>query len=153
MSDLLQVPGAALADATQTVYFRTLEEVQSYPGYRFDIDPHATDLVGMIGSYYLNPMVPCGLSSCHTKHMRGYVVVTADGEITNIGNDCGRKHFPEGWAVHRNALESRHRIQRYREVIAACVANKHEFDERLRHLKERPCGGHGNTRLRRSSAK
>lgn len=141
MSNLLQAPGTALADATQSIYFLNFEQVQNYPGYRFDINPDATELVGMIGSYYLNPMVPCGLSSCHTKHKKGYVVVTADGEFTNIGNDCGKKHFPEGWAVHRNALESRHRIQRYREVIALCMANKHVFEERLRGLKESMRGG------------
>lgn len=127
--------------ATQSIYFPSFAQVQNYPGYRFDIDPDATELVGMIGSYYLNPMVPCGLSSCHKKHKHGYVVVTADGEVTNIGNDCGKKHFPEGWAVHRNALESRHRIQRYREVIALCVANKQVFEEQLRGLKERTRGG------------
>jgi hypothetical protein len=141
MSDLLQAPGAALADATSSIYFLSFGQVESYSGYRFNIDPSETKLVGMIGSYHLNPMVQCGLSSCHQLHKHGYVVVTADGEITNIGNDCGKKHFPEGWAVHRNALESRHRIQRYREVIALCIANKHTFEFRVRDLKDRAGGG------------
>jgi hypothetical protein len=141
MSDLMQVPSSALTDAASSIYFLSFEQVQSCLGYRFDIDPATTELVGMIGSYHLNPMVPCGLSSCHRKHKHGYVVVTADGEYTNIGNDCGKKHFPEGWAVHRNALESRRRIQSYREAIGQCVASWPVFDERLRSLKETTRGG------------
>lgn len=147
MSNLLHVPSIALANATQSIYFLSFEQVQKYPGYHFDIDPDATELVGMIGSYFLDPMVPCGLSTCHTKHKRGYVVITADGEITNIGKDCGRKHFPEGWAFHRNALESRYRIHKYREIIAQYVANKSAFEKRLRDLKERALGGSWQNKL------
>ena len=36
---------------------------------------------------------PCGISSCRTKHMKGLGVLLDDGHRSNIGHNCGTKHF------------------------------------------------------------
>jgi hypothetical protein len=68
-------------------------DIEGLPGYHKDIDPKAVKLSSIIGSYRFSDHVTCGLSTCHHKHFRGYVVTTSDGWVTNIGKDCGRTHF------------------------------------------------------------
>jgi len=69
------------------------QDVESIPGYVRDIDPLSIQLDAVVGKYREPELRICGFSNCHTKHFRGYLVTTKDGRITNIGVDCGRKHF------------------------------------------------------------
>ncbi len=68
-------------------------EVHEIPGFVIDIDPKSVKLEKIIGNYTESVFVRCGLSSCHRKHGKGYLVSLADGRITNIGKDCGKTHF------------------------------------------------------------
>lgn len=36
---------------------------------------------------------PCGIASCRTKHMKGFGVLLDTGQRSNIGHNCGSKHF------------------------------------------------------------
>lgn len=58
-----------------------------------DLDPSKHTLDSIIGRYAFGDKVPCGLSSCHRPHNKGYIVVTKDGHETNIGKDCGKTYF------------------------------------------------------------
>lgn len=71
----------------------TWEDVESQPGFTQEINPKEVQLDTIIGRYRLPDYVVCGLSSCHHKHFRGYLVTTKEGTITNIGKDCGKTHF------------------------------------------------------------
>ena len=39
-----------------------------------DVDPKAVKLETIIGNYTQSDFVRCGLSTCHTKHGKGYLV-------------------------------------------------------------------------------
>lgn len=71
----------------------TWDDVISRPGFTQEVNPKEVQLDAIIGRYRLPDFVPCGLSSCHKKHFRGYLVTTKQGTITNIGKDCGKTHF------------------------------------------------------------
>lgn len=78
---------------------RGLERIENFddlyelPGFRVDVDPKAVKLETILGNYTEREFVRCGLSTCHTKHGKGYLVQAADGTLTNIGKDCGKTHF------------------------------------------------------------
>jgi hypothetical protein len=75
------------------VHLESWQNVRELPGYTPEIDPQSETLKEIIGAYSLGDPVSCGLSSCRTAHKRGYVVVTANGLVSNIGNICGVRHF------------------------------------------------------------
>lgn len=68
-------------------------DITERPGFSGNLNPSEHKLVSIIGRYAFKDYVPCGLSNCHTPHGRGYIVVTKDGQETNIGKDCGKNYF------------------------------------------------------------
>ncbi len=62
-------------------------------GFTDNLNPKQHELKVIIGRYAFKDKLRCGLSSCHTPHNRGYIVVTKSGLETNIGKDCGKTHF------------------------------------------------------------
>lgn len=48
---------------------------------------------------------PCGISSCRTKHMRGFGVLLDNGQRSNIGHNCGSKHFGSGFEEMKSRME------------------------------------------------
>ncbi|KVD48691.1 hypothetical protein WS61_07710 [Burkholderia sp. ABCPW 11] len=62
-------------------------------GFTNNLDPKQHELKEIIGRYVFKDKLRCGLSSCHTPHNRGFIVVTKSGLETNIGKDCGKTHF------------------------------------------------------------
>ncbi len=69
------------------------QDIIDRPHFRSNINPTSVDLKEIIGSYQFPEDVPCGLTTCHQPHKRGYIVVTKDGLETNIGKDCGKSYF------------------------------------------------------------
>ncbi len=69
------------------------EDITELAGYVPQIDPKESKLETITGRYIFREPVKCGLSNCGTLHKRGYVVKTPKGEQSNIGKDCGKKHF------------------------------------------------------------
>lgn len=68
-------------------------DITERPGFSGNLDPSKNKLDAIIGRYAFKDYVPCGLSNCHTPHGRGYIVVTKEGQETNIGKDCGKNYF------------------------------------------------------------
>jgi len=68
-------------------------DIMERAGFTDDLDPNQHELKSIIGRYAFKDKLRCGLSSCHTPHNRGYIVATKSGLETNIGKDCGKKHF------------------------------------------------------------
>jgi hypothetical protein len=69
------------------------EDIEARPGFVSDLNPAEHNLETIIGRYVFREKIRCGLSNCHTPHAKGYIVVTKDGQETNIGKDCGRTYF------------------------------------------------------------
>jgi hypothetical protein len=78
---------------------RGFEQIESWqqilelPGFTGDLNPEEKQLKEIIGRYIFRDKIPCGLSTCKQPHGRGYIVTTKSGDVTNIGNVCGKKHF------------------------------------------------------------
>jgi len=69
------------------------DDIRSRPGFAIDLNPAEHALQSIIGRYIFKDKIRCGLSNCHTPHAKGYIVVTKDGQETNIGKDCGKTYF------------------------------------------------------------
>jgi hypothetical protein len=77
----------------QLIRVDTWDAIMERAGFTDDLDPKQHELKAIIGRYAFRDKLRCGLSSCHTPHNRGYIVVTKSGLETNIGKDCGKTHF------------------------------------------------------------
>lgn len=83
----------ALNPDRRLVRLASWEEIEQLVGFTRDINPKQVKLASILSPYRISYLVPCGLSSCHKEHLKGYIVVTADGRVTNIGHRCGKTHF------------------------------------------------------------
>lgn len=68
-------------------------DICSLPGFTEKLNPKKHELKEIIGSYSIISKVACGLSDCRKPHIEGYIVTTKAGQITNIGNVCGKNTF------------------------------------------------------------
>ena len=68
----------------QLIRVDTWDEIIERAGFTSDLDPKQHELKAIIGRYAFLDKLRCGLSSCHTLHNRGYIVVTKSGLETNI---------------------------------------------------------------------
>lgn len=108
---------------------QTWEDVLQLPGYVQEIDPNVSKLFAVVGKYREAEKKRCSISTCHTKHNRGYLVTTKDGHITNIGVDCGNKEFGIEFEQMSRQLDKDWRSQQYREIVST-AKNKIEGWER-----------------------
>lgn len=95
------------------------DDIATRPGFTVDIDPRTVQLKSIIGSYNFKDRFPCGLSTCHQPHGKGYVVVATDGRETNIGSVCGKRYFGVEFKRMRNAFDLDLRHSEYRERLHA----------------------------------
>jgi len=126
------------------------DDVYNLPGFRVDVDPKAVKLETILGNYTEKEFVTCGLSSCHTKHGKGYLVKVADGTLTNIGKDCGKTHFGVNFEAMRqnfdrdiqnkerreNLKSFQAQIPGFRQIIAEMRAEKSGADWVYKTVKE-----------------
>lgn len=69
------------------------DDVLGIPGFVDGVDPKTQSLKSIIGRYIFPDLRACGLASCRTPHGRGFIVDIGGGNVTNIGKDCGERHF------------------------------------------------------------
>lgn len=93
------------------------DDIESVPGFTADIDPKTVKLKEIIGSYTFDALIPCGLSTCHQPHGNGFLVVAADGRVTNIGRICGKKHFDVEFTQMSRVFLAAVRAQQNREFL------------------------------------
>jgi len=118
------------------------DDVLTRPGFVTDVDPKAVTLKSIIGSYALSTFLPCGLSTCHTPHGRGYLVTTNDGRETNIGKDCGKKYFSVDFESMARTFDRDLRAQERREAIIAFQHKIPGIETRLAELRSGERGAH-----------
>lgn len=115
------------------VRIESWEDVLSRPGFTVDVDPNSVELKEIIGSYKFKDFIKCGLSTCHQPHGRGYLVVTKDGQETNIGKDCGKTHFSVDFEGMRRAYDREITNKERRERLTAL---KHQIPAISQHIEE-----------------
>lgn len=116
------------------------EDIISRPGFVIDLDPGTIELKAIIGSYLFRDHVKCGLSSCHQPHGRGYLVTTKDGRETNIGKDCGKKHFSVDFEQMRNAYDRDLRNKERREKLESLLDRVPRYLDIIADLRSGPLG-------------
>lgn len=122
------------------VRIETWEDVLTRPGFKTDVDPRMVSLKSIIGSYAFATFLPCGLSSCHTPHGRGYLVLTSDGHETNIGKDCGKKYFSVDFERMVKVYDKDLRAQEQRETLVAFQHQIPVIKARIQTLKDGAAG-------------
>lgn len=122
------------------------DDIYNRAKYADDIDSTKTQLLDVIAPYRgLQPARPCGLTNCHTPHNNGYLIVTADGRETNIGDDCGKKHFPE-FAAQTRKINRILREQRLRNIVIEAQARIPEVQVEIADLRTGVYGAEWVTR-------
>lgn len=122
------------------VRLQSWADVEARPGFTPNIDPRTAKLDRIIGSYALTPFQPCGLSTCHTPHGKGYLVTTTDGHETNIGKDCGKKYFDVEFKRLAKAYDREERNSRRRETLTALQHRIPTIEDRIAGLMDGPTG-------------
>lgn len=122
------------------VRIESWEDVVGRPGFVIDLDPSTIELKAIIGSYIFKDHVKCGLSSCHQPHGRGYLVTTKDGSETNIGKDCGKKHFAVDFEQLRNAYDRDFRNKERREQLEILLSRTPAYLEMISDIRSGPMG-------------
>jgi hypothetical protein len=107
------------------------KEIEELPGFTINIDPKEYELKEIVGRYIFKDFIKCGLSSCHTPHGKGYIVTTKAGPITNIGQNCGKKHFGIEFEELSSKLEVEIRLKNYRDNIGSFLIFLDEYRKQL----------------------
>lgn len=116
------------------------EDVLQLPGFRKDVDPSEHQLDAIIGRYMFRDKVSCGLSSCHQPHGRGYIVTTKAGITTNIGKDCGRRHFGVDFETTSRKFDRDITEKQNRDRLNSFVFSIEEIESRVKDLRSQPKG-------------
>lgn len=116
------------------------EDVLQLPGFRKDVDPSEHQLDAIIGRYMFREKINCGLSSCHQPHGRGYIVTTKAGITTNIGKDCGRKHFGVDFETTSRKFDRDITEKQNRDRLNSFVFSIEEIESRVKDLRSQPKG-------------
>ena len=117
------------------VRIESWEEITDRPGFVANLDPATVELEAIIGSYLFKDHVKCGLSSCHQPHGRGYLVTTKDGPETNIGKDCGKKHFSVDFETMRKAYERDLQNKEWREQLETLQGRIPSYLDAIKHIR------------------
>ncbi len=116
------------------------KDIEELVGFTINIDPKKHELKEIIGRYIFKDFIKCGLSSCHTPHGKGYIVTTKSGPITNIGRDCGKKHFGIEFEELSSKLELEIRLKTYRDNIGSFLICLEEYRKQLDNIRSGDSG-------------
>jgi hypothetical protein len=116
------------------------EDITELAGYVPQIDPKESKLETITGRYIFREPVKCGLSNCGTLHKRGYVVKTPKGEQSNIGKDCGKKHFGVEFEELSRQFDRDLEAQENREQLSSAQFKVEEQLQRISDIQQRERG-------------
>ena len=104
------------------------------------INPKDHKLTAVLAEYSFTQKAPCGLSTCRTAHHYGFLVRTASGLETNMGNVCGRHYFGEDFVtatgLHRRQIARRNALK----TLAGLRQHRTHIEEAINSLITGPFG-------------
>lgn len=125
----------------ELVRIESWDDILERPDYMKDVDPKSIELETIIGSYMFSEPVPCGLSTCHQPHNKGYLVSTKNNKgVTNIGNVCGKNHFSVDFQTLRNKFNKDVRIKAQKEALQAFTSRIPGYEEQITELRDAKYG-------------
>ncbi|HDZ55411.1 MAG TPA: hypothetical protein ENI17_11165 [Pseudomonas xinjiangensis] len=117
---------------------QTYEELLVREGFHPDLDfyPKGERRFGdVLGPYRFVKKILCGISSCHTPHLHGYLITTSDGFETAIGGDCGARHFGVRFTKERRRVESAMRRDQRIKAIQNLILTLPDMITTIRQLE------------------
>jgi len=111
------------------------DEITSRPRFQGNVNPKNKKLKEIIGRYKFKDKIQCGLSDCHTPHLKGYIVITTDNVETNIGNRCGKIYFGVDFKTEHKRFDRSVTEQENRSSLISFSFTIDNIKERLEHLQ------------------
>ena len=125
----------------------TYEELCARPNFQKSLPfhPKAERRFGaVVAPYRFLDRIPCGIESCHTPHLTGYLITTSDGLETAIGSTCGKTHFGMTFTRERKrvdqAIARRRRIEAVEGMLGdmpALLAVVENLDKEYKDLQDK----------------
>lgn len=115
-------------------------EIEARPGFTKNLDPKNHELAAILGRYAFSDRIRCGLSDCHTPHIRGYIVSTKDGRETNIGKDCGKNYFGVDFETMTRQFDQDITDKENRERLWSLRFRLEELKRQIQALRTQPRG-------------
>lgn len=107
------------------------QEITELVGFTSNLDPEQETLKEIIGSYKFNYEIPCGLSCCHTLHMKGFIGVTDTGKVTNIGKNCGKSRFGLDFELFSKIHDKELNTYIYKGTISSFLSQSDDFESQI----------------------
>lgn len=83
------------------------EELMHLEGFKKKVDPAKYKFDYAFGFYTETEPVHCGLTNCNHLHNKGVIIKFVNGDVTNIGHICGKKHYSVEFSdSHRSINQS-----------------------------------------------
>lgn len=122
------------------VSVKSWEDIVALPGFADKLSPKDKTLKEVIGQYTFPDNIACGLSTCRTPHKSGYIVTTESGEVTNIGNQCGKNYFGLDFDQSARAYDRAIKNHQNREIISHFKSSLESQITHVLALKSFPAG-------------
>lgn len=130
------------------------DDILGTPGFATLVDPKTVKLKEIIGSYTFGTLIPCGLSTCQQPHANGFLVVTADGRVTNLGRICGQRHFSVAFTQMSRVFLAAVRAQNNREFLTEVKSRLPTITEEVSAIRGEQHGASWiNTRINQLTGK
>jgi plasmid stabilization system protein ParE len=108
----------------ELVVINTYEDLLARAGFEPSLafHPKAVRRFGsVLAPYRFLDRIPCGIESCHTPHLNGYLITTSDGHETAIGSHCGKTHFGMTFTRERQRVDQAVARRRRIESVMAMI--------------------------------
>ena len=122
----------------EAVVIDSYDQIAGRPGFApsLSFHPQSERTFGaVIAPYRFTDTIACGIESCHTQHLRGYLITTSDGQETGIGGHCGRKHFGLSFTRERKRVDEAVQRKRRVDTVMRAIAQIPSYLETVAELK------------------
>ncbi len=116
------------------------EDIKSLPGFVENLNPAEHELDAAIGFYPFKYKVNCGLTTCHQPHMKGFIVKTKNGVLTNIGKDCGKTHFGVEFETLTKQLDRAYKESENRKKLDSFKSQLEVLEDNINELRHQVKG-------------
>jgi len=119
-------PGTATCADDRLILFEAPQDFRIRPGYRENISLPPGHTFTIIGGYRFKQLnwLRCGIQTCKTMHGNGYVIRSAEGLETNIGQCCGQSQLGAEWKEMMERFETRRKEEALQDVLARVFATR-----------------------------
>lgn len=106
------------------VVINIYDDLLARPGFEASLPfhPKAERRFGsVLAPYRFQDRIQCGIASCGTPHMSGYLITTSDALETAIGSHCGKNHFGLKFTRERQRVDKAVARRRRIDTVMAMI--------------------------------